>query len=65
MLTDSLMSPLFNLTRGSKQGDPLSPFVLFLELLATAIRLDTDIRGYGVEAMNITCFWMQTIFDYF
>lgn len=45
MLTNGLMSSLFNFTRGSMRGDTLSPllFVLFLEPLAT-VRLDTDIN---------------------
>lgn len=47
VLTDGLMSPLFNLTGGSQQGDTLSPllFVIFLEPLAAAIRADTGIMG--------------------
>lgn len=47
VITNGLTSPFFSLTRGTKQGDPLSPllFTLFLEPLATAIRTDIDIKG--------------------
>ena len=41
------MSPFFQLSQGTKQGDPLSPllFILFLEPLAVAIRAEAGIRG--------------------
>ncbi len=47
LLTNGLMSPFFNLTRSSKQGDPLSPllFILFLEPLAAVLRAETCIKG--------------------
>ncbi len=47
VLTNGLKSPFFGLTRGQKQGDPLSPllFTLFLEPLAVALRADTGIKG--------------------
>ncbi len=47
VLTNGLMSPFFNLTRSSKQGDPLSPllFILFLEPLAAVLRAETCIKG--------------------
>ena len=47
VLTNGLKSPFFGLTRGQKQGDPLSPllFTIFLEPLAIVLRADTDIKG--------------------
>ena len=47
VLTNGMRSPLFGLTRGQKQGDPLSPllFTVFLEPLAVALRADTDVKG--------------------
>lgn len=47
VISNGLTSHFFGITRGTKQGDPLSPllFSLFLEPLATAIRTDTDIKG--------------------
>lgn len=49
-ITNGLISALYKLSRGTKQGDPLSPllFVLFLELLAVAVRADERIRGVQV-----------------
>ena len=46
VMTNGMISPFFNLTRGTKQGDPLSPllFTLFLEPLATAIRAQSSIK---------------------
>lgn len=47
VLTNGIVSSFFSVTRGAKQGDPLSPFLflLFLEPLAAAIRADIRIRG--------------------
>lgn len=47
VITNGLTSPFFCLTRGTKQGDPLSPllFTLFLEPLAISVRTETDIKG--------------------
>lgn len=47
ILTNGFISPFFNISRGSKQGDPLSPllFILFLKPLAVAIRSDKHLGG--------------------
>ena len=40
----------FNLERGARQGDPLSPYILILclEVLFIQIRNDRSIRGFQV-----------------
>ena len=45
----------FNLGRGVRQGDPLSPylFLLVVEVLANAIRQDKQIRGVRVSGRKI------------
>ena len=47
VLTNGVLSSFFNISRGAKQGDPLSPllFIMFLEPLAMAIRSDIGIQG--------------------
>lgn len=47
VITNGLISPLFNLTRGTRQGCPLSPllFSIVLEPLAIAVRGNGNIRG--------------------
>jgi hypothetical protein len=41
------MSPYFQITRGCRQGDPISPylFILCVEVLAILIRQNNDIKG--------------------
>ena len=47
VMTNGLISPLFNLTRGTRQGCPLSPllFNIVLEPLAYSIRANANIKG--------------------
>ena len=45
------MSPSFNIGRGCRQGDPLSPYIFILcaEFLATKIRKNKRIKGIKIE----------------
>jgi len=42
---------VFEYTRGTKQGDPISPylFVLVIEIMASMIRGNNDIKGFSLE----------------
>ena len=48
-------TPSFNLKRGVRQGDPLSPslFIIVLELLALSIRNNDQIKGITVDGSEI------------
>ena len=45
------LSTFFPISRGVRQGDPLSPyiFIISIELLSAAIKFDPDIKGVLLE----------------
>ena len=49
-MNGGISSGIFNIERGVRQGDPLSPylFIIGIELLASAIRENAQIRGISI-----------------
>ena len=67
MLNNGFATNFFSVSRGVRQGDPLSPllFILSLEILACYIRQDRNIHGLAINneeikatlfADDVTCF---------
>ena len=53
MINNGISSGYFNLGRGTRQGDPLSPyFILVLEILFIQIRAD-NIKGFKIDNIDI------------
>lgn len=67
ILTNRILSPPFKLSRGTRQGCPLSPliFALAIEPLAQSIRLDPQIHGYATkETINKISLYADDILLY-
>ena len=55
VINNGFSTPSFNVKRGVRQGDPLSPslFIIVLELLALSIRKNDQIKGIAVDGSEI------------
>ena len=55
VINNGFSTPSFNVKRGVRQGDPLSPslFIIVLELLALSIRNNDQIKGIEVDGSEI------------
>ena len=55
VINNGISSPFFNVHRGVRQGDPLSPyiFILVIETLANHIRNNVNIKGIKMGKNNI------------
>ena len=51
ILQNGFLSEVFNLGRGCRQGDPISPyiFILYAQILGKMIRNDQDIKGITIN----------------
>ena len=55
VINNGFSTPTFNVKRGVRQGDPLSPslFIIVLELLALSIHNNDQIKGIAVDGSEI------------
>ena len=69
VITNGVMSPSFKLSRGTRQGSPLSPliFALFHEPLAIALQVSKDIKGIetGHEVHKLFLYADDILFQLF
>ena len=54
-MNNGLSTGYFKLSRGTKQGDPLSPylFILVLEILFIQVRNDPSVQGFKIGDIEI------------
>ena len=63
ILQNGFMSEVFNLRRGCRQGDSISPylFILCAEILGKMVRKNNDIKGIIINGKDIDYHNMLTI----
>ncbi len=56
ILNNGFRSDFFSIERGTRQGDPLSPyiFILVVEILSAAVKNSDDIQGINLDDTEIT-----------
>lgn len=54
-MNNGFTTPLFKLSQGGHQGDPLSPylFILVFEILAIDIRNDSTVKGIRIDNQKL------------
>ena len=64
MLLSTDQSTWFQIERGCRQGDPLSPYTLCAEILAIRIRQSSGVTGIKIKDVEYLISLLQTIHQF-